>query len=182
MLYETKYVHLKNGKTCILRSPQLDDASEMVEFLKKIAKETDFLARTLEEREKLTVEDETMNLQLIREARDILMIICEMDGQIIGNSQLVFNTSFKTRHRATVMISLLQDYWGLGIGSILFEEMLNISKTQQIKQIELQVMEGNHRAIHLYRKYGFIEVGNVPNAYCMKDGSYQNELYMIKEL
>ena len=45
MKIESKEVILKNGKKCILRSPKLDDAEQLIDYLKVSAGETDFLLK-----------------------------------------------------------------------------------------------------------------------------------------
>ena len=42
-----------------------------------------------------------------------------------GNCQLDLNRWRKTRHRGQVAIALLKDYWGLGIGTAMFKEMID---------------------------------------------------------
>ena len=76
----------------------------------------------------------------------------------------------------------MKDYWGLGIGSAMFEEMIEIAKERGVKIIELGVIEGNERAINLYEKYGFEIVCKRPNAFMLKDGTMQSEIYMQKSL
>ena len=49
MLFETKMIPLKNGKTAIFRSPEIGDAAEMVDYLKTTAAETPFLMNYPEE-------------------------------------------------------------------------------------------------------------------------------------
>ena len=86
-------------------------------------------------------------------------------------------------HRATVAIALLQEFWNLGIGTRMFEEMIRVAKERSgVLQIELDFVEGNKRARALYEKMGFRIVGVKPDAIRMRDGSFVNEYMMIKRL
>lgn len=85
----------------------------------------------------------------------------------------------KDRHRASVAIALLQEYWKLGIGTRMFREMLQIAqKRDGVRQIELDFTEGNNRARSLYEKMGF----RIIDAIRMKDGTFVNEYMMLKRL
>ena len=89
----------------------------------------------------------------------------------------------KTRHRASVAIALLKEYWNQGIGTRLFQEMIQIAEDNpSILQMELDFVEGNTRARALYEKMGFRITGVRPNAIRLKDGTLLNEYSMIKEI
>ena len=70
----------------------------------------------------------------------------------------------------------------MGIGTALFQEMIQIAKEKDIAQLELTVIEGNERAKALYEKMGFSVVAEHPNAIRLKDGTMLKEFLMIKTL
>lgn len=108
------------------------------------------------------------------------MLVCEVDGKIAGNSQIVFMSSLKTRHRAAVMIGLLREYWGLGIGSALFREMEREAREHGTAQLEM--IEGNDRALALYRSAGFETMAEHPDAFRLRDGTSRAAVFMRKVL
>lgn len=89
----------------------------------------------------------------------------------------------KTKHRASIGIALVSEYWNQGIGTKMFEEMICLAENREdILQIELEFVEGNARARHLYEKMGFRITGVRPNAIRLKGGTLLNEYTMIKEI
>ena len=103
--------------------------------------------------------------------------------RVAGNCQLIFMSSEKTRHRAAVMIGLLREFWGLGIGSAMFAEMERVARERGgIRQLELEVIEGNERAMGLYRKMGFTVMAEHPDAFRLSDGSSHAAIFMRKVL
>lgn len=88
----------------------------------------------------------------------------------------------KTSHRATIAIAILKDYWNLGIGSAMFEELVADAQKRGTEIMELEFIEGNERAKHLYEKFGFRVVSERPNVFKLKDGTYLSEFYMQKYL
>lgn len=181
MKYESKEIKLKDDLTALLRAPTADDAVELLAYMKTVTGETEYLMRYPEEYT-MTVEDEARILSNLAASETSLMICCEIDGKLVGNCMLRFNECIKTAHRATVAISVLRDFWGLGIATALFEEMSRISKEKGILQMELECVEGNNRAKHLYEKMSFATVAEKPNAIRLKDGTMLKEYFMVKYL
>ena len=180
MLFEEKIIDIKGGKAT-LRAPKLSDAQELIEYLIATAGETDFLIRTPQDI-CMTVEQEERFLQHVLNSPDDLMIVCEVDGKIAGNCSLMFMDKVKMRHRANVGIALLREFWDRGIGTQMFMEMEKAARKRNVRQMELEVLEGNDRAIHLYEKMGFRLVGSRPDAFMMQDGTLLSEYFMQKIL
>ena len=86
----------------------------------------------------------------------------------------------KIAHRASIGITLYKKFWGMGIGTAMFEEMLAQAKMRGTEQVELAYIEGNARGKALYEKMGFSECGRMPRAFRFDDGSYHDEIFMIK--
>ena len=181
MIFEEKQIILKDGRTAILRSPREEDAEKLLSFIKKSCGETDFLVRYPEEWN-ITVEQEEAWVNRQRSSRDTLGITCFVGGEAVGNCEINFRGGMKTAHRASVAIAVLKDYWSLGIGSAMFEEMVAAARNRGTELMELEFIEGNERARHLYEKFGFRVVCEKPHAYKLKDGTYLSESYMQKYL
>ena len=181
MIYSPKELYLKNNATAIFRSPTKEDAEQMIVYLRTTCSETNFLTREPEEAV-MPIEKEERFLNNILSSENDLMIACEINGKIIGNCNLNRYSKMRMRHRAEIGIAICKDYWGLGIGNFMFSELIRIAREVDIKQLELEVVSNNIRAIKLYEKFGFYVVGEKPNSLCLKDGTMLNELSMIKEL
>ena len=181
MRFEKKHIQLKDGREAILRSPMVEDAAPMLEYLKTTSSETEFLIRYPEECTE-TLEQEAAFLQKTLDSDLNMMIVCEVDGKIAGNCALMLHGRLKTKHRAGVAIAITQEYWGLGIGSAMFEELVAAARSHGISQMELEVIEGNIRAMGLYEKFGFRIVAERPNAIRLKDGTMLKEILMAKTL
>ena len=179
MIFEDKNIILKDGRTAVLRSPRVRDAEKLLNYIKKSCGETDFLARYPEEWN-TTVEQEQAWVERQRSSPDTLGITCYVDGEVAGNCEISFRGGMKTSHRATVAIAILKDYWNLGIGSAMFEELVSAAQKRGTEIIELEFVEGNDRARRLYEKFGFHVVSEKPYAFKLKDGTYRSEFYMQK--
>ena len=177
---ETEFT-LKDGRKAVIRSPRDEDIEGMLEYLYVTSGETEFLLRYPEECVKYTPEGEKALFDRMNAADNETMIVCLVDGVIAGNCQVTWKKSIKTRHRADVAIALKREFWGLGIGTRLFEEMIRIAEANEnILQMELEFIEGNSRARALYENMGFRITGMRPNAIRLKDGTLLNEYTMIR--
>ena len=176
MIYNEKNFVLKNGTKLILKSPDICDAKMLLEQIITAASQTDYLLSTPRDFEKYLndISKEEEFIARFNESDDYL-ICAYVSGKIVGNCALRFLKHDKDKHRATVGIAIIKEYWGMGIGSIVFDEMINIAKnTPGIEQIELDggVIEQNKRAIALYSKKGFVKTGTIPHELKLKDGTY----------
>ena len=181
MLFPEKTITLKNGKSAILKSPCPEDAELLLSYIIRSCGETEYLARYPEEWN-VTLEQEKAWANRIRTSPNTLGITCYADGGVVGNCEITFRTGLKTAHRAGIAIAVLKDYWNLGIGSAMFEEMIAAAKAHGTEILELEFIEGNDRAQRLYEKFGFCIVGRKPDTYKFKDGSYHAEISMQKHL
>lgn len=181
MLYPTTTITLKNGRQATFRSPRREDAAELLNYLRKTAEETDFVLRYPDEIA-MTVEQEESFIERINQSENSYMILCLVDGRHAGNCSMQFHDKRKVRHRGEVAIALVKEFWGMGIGTFMFEEMIRIAQEQGKTQLELGMVDGNGRGLALYRKMGFREYGRLPNAFHQKDGSMRDEILMVREL
>lgn len=181
MIFEEKKITLKDGRIAILKSPCVEDAEKMLNCIRQSSGETDFLNRYPEEWN-ISVEQEEAWVSSLRSSSDTLGIACYVDGEVAGSCEIRFRGGIKTAHRANIGISILKDYWNLGIGSAMFEELVVAAQNRGTEIMELEFIEGNERAKHLYEKFGFRVVSERPNAFKLKDGTYRSEIYMQKYL
>lgn len=183
MFIEEKRIQLKNEKEAFIRNPVKTEANEMITFLRTVSSETPYLLRYPEEFDFLNESTESFWLRHVVVSQKEAMLVCEMDGKIVGNCHIEWNDTLKTRHRASIGISVLKEYWNLGIGTYFMNAMIKIAEENPfILQIELDYIEGNTRARALYEKMGFRICGILPNAYQLKDGTLLNEYKMMKVL
>lgn len=183
MIFEEKKITLKNGIMATLKTPEISDGEKMLNLIRRASGETEYLARYYEDWLATSVESEEKWIQNNRESENDLVIACFVGERVVGCCEISFSSGSKSFHRAGIGISVLEKYWGIGIGTAFFNEIINAAKEHKATEIlELEYVEGNKRAKILYEKFGFREVAVKPNAYKLRDGRYQNLVYMQKYL
>ena len=183
MVIDDVRFELKDGREAILRSPKEEDVESTLEYLVTSAGETDYILRYPEECGKYTAEGEKTLFEQKNASPNEAMIMCIVEGKVVGNCAISFFKGMKTKHRASISIALISNFWNQGIGTKMFEEMIRLAERREgVMQIELEFVEGNVRARYLYEKMGFRITGVHPNAIRLKDGTLLNNYTMIKEL
>ena len=181
MIFPAKKITLKDGRGAVLRSPGADDAAALIEIMRTCAAETEYVIRYPEECI-MTQQQEAEFIERSNASPYDVMTVCETSGDIAGICSISFERHIKTRHRASVAIAIKQKYWGLGIGTAMFSEMIASAREKGVLQLELDYIEGNERARRLYEKAGFMEVARRPDAIRLRDGTKLSEISMIKKL
>ncbi len=166
-------VFLRDGTPCTLRNPTAEDAQALLNFLKITSGETDHLMRYPDEIQ-IRVEEERRFLQEMASKPNAVMIAAVLNGQIVGNAGLTpVAECDKCRHRASFGMSVLQDDWGRGIGTLLTKAILESAQEAGYRQIELEVLADNHRALALYEQFGFKIFGTNEHAFYFRNGTYR---------
>ena len=182
MKFEERTVKLKDGRECILRPTHPDDSADMIEYMKKTADETPFLLRYPDEIN-YTVEQEKEILGNILNDPGTIMMVGIVDGRVAGNCSINgIGAKRKIRHRCSLAITLYKEFWGLGIGRAMIEYLTDLAREAGYEQIDLEVVAENEQAIALYSKCGFTQTGRRSRALRMDDGTYHDEILMVKIL
>ena len=182
MRFPEREIILKDGRKCILKPTSPEYAAEMIEYMKKTAGETEFVLRYPDE-VNYTIENERNLLAGILENPHSIMMVAIVDGKVAGNGSVNgIGDKRKILHRCSLAIALYKEYWGLGIGSAMIGYMSELAGKIGWKQMDLEVVAENERAINVYKKCGFIETGRRHNALQRENGAFFDEILMYKIL
>lgn len=181
MKYSQKII-LKNGKEAWLRNGDAADGSAVFEVFNATHAETDYLLSYPDENS-FDPEQEARFLEEITGSPNEIEIIAIVDGKIAGTAGIeAVGTKYKVRHRAEFGISILREYWGLGLGRALTEACIQCARDAGYKQLELNAVAENQRAVSLYESLGFKEFGRNPKGFNSRVSGYQEIVYMRLEL
>lgn len=175
------YCVLKNGKKLHIKAAEEKDAAEIVDMFNVLGGESDNL--TFEHNDYYFNENQERTfIKLMKERKNSLFIIGVIDNKIVGNLTFVATQRDRLIHRGEMGISILKNYWGVGIGSALIEHLLAWARLNGvIKKIELQVRQDNISAVELYKKWGFEIEGKITKGMNIND-NYYDLYYMGKNI
>ena len=162
----------------IVRETEARDASALLDHIHKVASETDNLSFGKDDFN-ISSEKEARFIDRFKNSSRDLMLVA-LDGEtVVGNGIIEREKIKRFSHRAELSITVLKDYWGQGIGSLLMKKMLDFCKESGVSVVTLYVRGDNDRAIALYRKFGFTDVGTFRNYFSI-DGKLHDALFMQK--
>ena len=163
----------------IYRKASPSDAKGILEHLATVGGETDNLSYSADTF-KISEEREARFIDRFAKSKDDIMLVALDGDKVVGNAIVERNRVARYHHRAEISITVIKDYWGNGIGSRLMEMMIEFAKAVGIEMLYLEVRDDNVRALKLYRKYGFSEIGVYENFFKIADKYYNARLMTLK--
>lgn len=170
---------LKNKKILDITETDPSDASEVLEFLKKVGAETNYLIID-GTGISLTLEQEKKYLEKCKNQINNKSFVGKIEGKIVTVCGFEGSDRDRIRHNVSIGLSVLKDYWNIGVAQYMMNHMINFARTTGvIKNITLEVRSDNENAIHIYKKIGFKKVGKFTNKFKIEDKYYDS---LIMEL
>ena len=143
----------------MIKEARTEDAVKLIEYTKIVGAQTDNLSFGKEGAGD-TPEVEEFIKRISSDSKSVMYFAWKNDD-IVGSANI---SGMKRRmsHRANFAISVAKSEWGSGIGSAFLEKCISFAKDNEIEIINLDTRSDNFRAISLYKKFGFIKIGQMP--------------------
>ena len=161
-----------------IRGATPSDAGAFLTFLNQLDRETKFMLYEPGERK---ANEENLRSKIEETNKDSLLLVAENEDKIVGFLSADRGHSNRIKHSAYIVIGILKDFRGKGIGNKFFEELDKWAIQSWVLRLELTVMKNNGNAIRLYEKVGF-KIEGVKEKSCLVDGVFIDEYYMSKLL
>ena len=181
MKYDQTIV-LNNGQEALIRNGDASDGNAVFEAFNRSHEETDYLLSYPDENS-FDPEQEAQFLEEKTLSPNETELVAIVDGKLVGTAGIeAVGKKYKVKHRAEFGISVLKEYWGLGVGKALTKACIQCARDAGYDQLELNVVADNDRALSLYRSLGFVEYGRNPRGFNSRISGYQELVYMLLEL
>jgi RimJ/RimL family protein N-acetyltransferase len=163
-----------------IREIKPDDAGSFINLIKKVESESEFMLLEPGER-KIVEEEQKKRIEVIRKSYNSTIFIAEEDKQLIGYLIVMGGNAKRNKHSVYLIIGILAEYRGRGIGTKLFEQLEKWAKEQNVHRLELTVVTQNQAGLQLYKKMGF-EIEGTKRQSLYINGKFVDEYYMSKLL
>jgi RimJ/RimL family protein N-acetyltransferase len=172
---------LADGRVLLIRQAEVGDARAVLDYVNAISGESDFLSFGPGEFD-LTEPEEEEFLRKCRATDNQLYIIGLIDDVPVASLSFAGGRRPRLRHSGEFGISVRKEYWGLGIGSLMLDALIEWARRSGIvKKINLRVRTDNARAIRLYESHAFVIEGTISRQMVL-DGRYYDHHWMGLDL
>ncbi|OFI49320.1 hypothetical protein BG261_01690 [Floricoccus tropicus] len=161
----------------IIKNKQIE-ADKLFQLMSTLDKETNYMLYQPEERKYDRKKLETF---IQNTSENGLILVAEEDSEYNGYIFAQVTPLTKIKHSAYLVIGVLSDHAGQGLGSELLAQVIDWARVSGIHRLELTVVTENSAAIGLYKKFGFIQEG-VKKDSLLVNGRYYDEFYMARIL
>lgn len=165
----------------LIREVKPEDAENLIGLIKKVESESNFML--MEAGERKTSSDQQRNqLERIEKQRNSTIFVAKQEqGKLVGYLIANGGSVRRTQHSAYLVIGILEEYRGRGVGTSLFQRLEEWAIDSNISRLELTVVTQNETAIALYKRRG-LEIEGIKRKSLMVQGEFYDEYCMAKLL
>jgi len=168
---------LKNGLDLTVAKAEKRDAVRILDYLNLVGGESDNL---LFGRNgfSLDVAAEEQFIETVNASAASALLVGRIGEEIVSVASIQSPRRERIAHQADVALSVKKAHWGVGIGAAMMRAMIEFARsTGTIEIVHLGVRSDNVRAIELYKRLGFEQIG-LYRKFFKIDGKYADEILM----
>lgn len=172
---------LKDGQKLLVREATEDDAEDLINYLGIVNGETDFLTRGKNE-SRVDVDWEKNFLRETKKQNGSVFLVGYLGKELACSANFAAPQKARLAHNCEMGITVKKKFWHLGAASSLLTDLIEFAeKDLVLRTMHLGVYENNTRAIRLYEKFGFREVGRHKDFFRVGD-SFFDEILMDRDV
>ncbi|MEH7225362.1 GNAT family N-acetyltransferase [Bacillus sp. JJ1566] len=156
------------------------DAGEFAKITERVEETSEFMLWEAGER-KVNPEQQRKMIERIGAEENSTIFVAEEGNKLIGFLMAIGGNARKNKHSVYIVIGILKESRGKGVGTQLFNELEKWALTHQIHRLELTVVTQNAAGLSLYKKMGF-EIEGTKRHSLLINGVFVDEFYMSKLL
>lgn len=167
-----KATHMNSKQPITIREAMPSDAPALLQAMNILNKETPYLVVS---EQALSLNNAYMEHKInsIYNKNNQHILLALDDDKIIGVATIASEFSQQFEHVGEVGITVAKKYWGMGLGTELLKNLIELSKQSPItKRLEITVQKRNTRAISLYKRVGFTIDGVKEKAFLSENNDF----------
>lgn len=164
----------------LIREIKPDDAERLLKLIKLVERESQYMLFESGERNTGT-EQQRKRIEVMIEEGNSTIFVAEENDELVGYLFAMGGNAKRNKHSVYLVIGILSEYRGLGLGTKLFKDLQEWATKHSIHRLELSVVNRNEAGLKLYEKMGFDIEGTKRDSLYI-DGEFVDEYYMSKLL
>ncbi|MBB6450231.1 RimJ/RimL family protein N-acetyltransferase [Geomicrobium halophilum] len=173
-------IELKNGNKAIIRRAVVEDAEQLLTLSQSIIEEGNYMVTSPGELN-ITVDEEKQWIGEHIDSPGFAIFVAEIDTKIVGFINFQNGSRKNIEHSGSFGMSVEKYTRELGIGQSLIRVLLEWAQNNSlIEKVGLSVFADNHRAIQIYKKFGFEVEGRRKKEIKKSDGQYIDDILMYR--
>lgn len=164
----------------IIREIKSSDAEKFVNLIQQVEGSSEYMLWEAGERN-IRPEQQLKMIESIEGNENSTIFVAEKDNELVGYLMAIGGNARRRKHSAYIVIGIIEDYRGQGVGRKLFKELEQWATNHNIQRLELTVVTRNEAGLALYKKIGFKIEGTKKQSLFI-DGEFVDEFYMSKLL
>ncbi|WP_421100921.1 GNAT family N-acetyltransferase [Sporosarcina psychrophila] len=164
----------------IIREIKTSDAEKFVYLTQQVEGISEYMLWEAGERN-IQPEQQEKIIESIEENETSTIFVAETDNVLVGYLMAIGSNARRRKHSAYIVIGIVENYRGQGVGRKLFKELEQWASNHNIHRLELTVVARNEAGLALYKKIGFEIEGTKKHSLFIED-EFVDEFYMAKLL
>ena len=164
----------------LIREIGLDDAEKLANLMKQVENDAQYMLFESGERN-IKPEQLDKMIEAMKSDSNSTIFVAEINNALVGYLIAKGDNANRKRHSVYLVIGILTQYRGMGLGTKLFKELEEWANEHNIHRLELTVVTRNDAGVQLYKKAGFDIEGTKRHSLYI-DGEFVDEYYMSKLL
>lgn len=164
----------------IIREVITGDAEKLATLMQQVDHSSQYMLWEAGERN-IPAENQIKMIEGIKNKDNSTILIAEAEKELIGYMFILGGGARRQRHTAYIVVGILEEHRGQGIGTRLFSEMNEWASDNNIHRLELTVVIDNKAGVALYKKMGF-EIEGIKKDSLLINDKFYDEYYMAKIL
>jgi L-amino acid N-acyltransferase YncA len=173
-----KKITLPDGLVVTLRPMTRDDQYALYSFFVNLgAEDRRFLRNVVTDRKLIEKWARNLNYD------NVLPILAEYEGRIVGNASLHYQTFGWGRHVAEIRVTVAPEFQGRRLGAALIEELTYCASKGNVKKLLARIVTTRQGVILAFERAGFHKLTELKNyVKDLQSQQYADIALLVKEL
>jgi len=171
-----KFVHTSNRRRVLIRPMVADDREVVSEmFMSLFEDDFRFLYEDVKNPEVIASWFENLDYD------KVIPLLALHNGKLVGDATLHLQRG-ASRHVGELRIYLAPEFRGVGLGSLLLQELIRIAGNLGLRFLLAQVVSEQTSVIKAFRKLGFKRQAELDDFFMESDGTFYDVSIMVYSL